>query len=601
MAARIVRIKKEARALFWPWCAVTLAGALPFFFPNSSVAAKFNLLSFFFGLPILATLSLGNEFYHHTFSLWLTQPVSRMRLWSEKTGVMIAAVLSAGVVSGFAMFLFALPRVELIYSKAAALAYVLIIISSATFWTLAARSTAGAFVLIGFIWWAIYTFLRKVGSSELGLLPTPPAALLAAVTISLAALMFWLGARKLARFQVTGATSGEDLLMAGPSLMPEALADWFRCRPSGAVLNLIRKECRLLRPVWVIALLTSGYLALLAIFRLLPSPPVLLPETVREWAVLGPPAMTSIGLLGLSGMLSLGEERTSGTYAWHMTLPISTRTQWVIKLLVAMFAGFACSVLLPLLAMIAIGTAYGSPFMFIYTSALPDELIVYAILIFACFWCACAADATMRAATWAMPVIAAIPFASAGGLWLGRQVADATGTLKDLVIAAFHLSPLALATVTDFARSKVLWLFIPTLLLALIQSYWLFRTARQYSALRMLRSLAPLVALTILWSFSVSAGFLASHWEPFEETRRALDKLQMLTANREITDEQLQSAASLSASTRRWLAGSTIKIGPAHSALPGYSATIHLASGTECQLNVIRGGVAAASCAPHTP
>jgi len=35
------------------------------------------------------------------------------------------------------------------------------------------------------------------------------------------------------------------------------LAAWFRCRPTGAVLNLIRKEFRLLRPVWLISLLAA--------------------------------------------------------------------------------------------------------------------------------------------------------------------------------------------------------------------------------------------------------------------------------------------------------------------------------------------------------
>src|SRR5712692_6321264 len=153
--------------------------------------------------------------------------------------------------------------------------------------------------------------------------------------------MLWLGSRKFARLQVTGGTSGEDLMVAGPSVMPEALADWFRPRPSGALLNLMRKELRLLRPVWVIELMVVVYLTGLAIFRLLPSPPVFLPETVLQWAVLGPTAMTCMGLVGLAGILSLGEERRSGTQAWHMTLPISARTQWLITLLVAMFAGLA--------------------------------------------------------------------------------------------------------------------------------------------------------------------------------------------------------------------------------------------------------------------
>ena len=135
--ARIVRLKKEARALFWPWCAVMVAGALPMLFPHSSAAAKVNILGFFFGIPLLATLSLGNEFYHRTFSLWLTQPASRLQLWGDKMSVMCAAVLSAGLATGIGMFFFALPEMNLIYNKAAAVAYVLITMASATYWTLA--------------------------------------------------------------------------------------------------------------------------------------------------------------------------------------------------------------------------------------------------------------------------------------------------------------------------------------------------------------------------------------------------------------------------------------------------------------------------------
>ena len=598
MSSRSVRIRKEVRALVRPWCAVVSAGALPLILPHSSTAAKLNVLSFFFGIPLLATLSLGNEFYHRTFSLWLSQPVSRMQLWGEKIGVMFAAVLSAGVVSGIAMSSFALPEMGLTYSKTAAVAYVIITMASATFWTLAARSTVGGFILIGCIWWFFYMFVGKIGSGELKAVPSSATIIPAAFALGMgfAALMLWLGAQKLVRFQATGGSSGEDLLVAGPAVMPECLAGWFRPRPSGALLNLVRKELRLLRPVWVIELLVFVYIALMAVFRLLPSPPVFLPETLLQWAVLGPPVMTCMGLAGLAGILSLGEERTTGTQAWQMTLPISSRTQWLIKLAVGMFAGLACALLLPLLAMIAVGSVYGSPFMFVYVRELPNLLILYPILTFSCFWCACAASGTVRAAIWTMPSIAAISFASAGGLWLGQELTRSTGTLKDLVVSSFHLSPLAFTSVTDFARSRVLWLFVPTLLLALIQSYWLFRTPPQDRALWTLRCLLPLVAVTILWSLSASAGFLSSHWEPFDETRQALDKLHPGKAKLEVTGEDLFKNSPLTALTQRWLKGSSITVAAGHSQLSGYLAMIHLASGMECRLTVSHYGGAAASC-----
>ena len=92
--------------------------------------------------------------------------------------------------------------------------------------------------------------------------------------IGYAGLMLWLGARKLARFQVTGGSGDDDLVMTGPEVMPEVLAGWFRCRPSGAFLNLVRKELRLLRPFWLFTPLVLLYLAYAAMLRLLPVFPI---------------------------------------------------------------------------------------------------------------------------------------------------------------------------------------------------------------------------------------------------------------------------------------------------------------------------------------
>jgi hypothetical protein len=306
-------MKKEVRALAWPWCGVVAVGAMPLLFPHSGKAAELNYLSFFFGIPLLATLALGNEFHQRTFALWLTQPASRMRLWGEKMSVMCAAVLSSALISGTIMFLISLPRLEMTYNKAVAVSYVLITLASATYWTLAARSTVGGFVLIAFIFWAFYMFGDAAEKLPVASGGMEAAATSAATTIAILAfavcfssLMLWLGVRKLGQFQATGAASGEDLLMSGPSVMPDALAGWFRCRPSEAYLNLIRKELRLLRPLWVIELLTLVYLAGLGMFRLLPVPPVGFPHTVAQWAILGPIAMSCMGMAGLAGFLSLG-------------------------------------------------------------------------------------------------------------------------------------------------------------------------------------------------------------------------------------------------------------------------------------------------------
>lgn len=597
MSARAIRIKKEIRILFWPWVATVVAGAAPLVLPHY-LAEPINFVSFFIGVPLLATLSLGHEFQQGTFLLWLAQPLSRLQLWTEKLVVMFPAVLSAGLVSGVIMFRVTWPQMSPA-SKAAGAVYVIVSVASATFWTLAARSTIGGLALISCTLYAGTLFSGGVehrGEATSLASAAGVISVLFAVGLCFAAAMLWLGARKLARFQVIGGVSDGDILVNGPSFAPPALADLFRSRPAGALLNVIRKEFRLLRPLWLISFFVTLYVLGLAIFRLLPSPPVPEPRNTLEWALLGPFVSLCIAMAGLAGILSVGEEKSSGTHAWQLTLPISAGRQWLVKFLLAMLAGLGCSLVLPVAMMILGGAAFGSPLMYVHLQVVAQLVLPLAILTFTCFWCACAANDTLHAAIWAIPATFAVALASVVGRQLGLAMADAAGTLRDRMVSSFHLSPFVLAGLIEFARTHVLWLFIPALLVAVFQSYQLFRTPTGTGVRWMLRCLLLPVAVTLLWSFSIYAGFLGSRWEPFEETRRALDRYQTVNANRELTGTELQSDLSLSASTRRWLAGSTIRIAPGHSTLPGYSAMIRLAGDTECRLNVIRGGTTAATC-----
>jgi len=109
---------KEARSLFLPWCAVSIVGVLPWLLSDFSFAEhgvayplpyriayalyrlspQISSVCFFMGIPLLATLSLGNEFQHRTLSLLLSQPVDRMKIWGEKFIVTMIAVVSAALV-----------------------------------------------------------------------------------------------------------------------------------------------------------------------------------------------------------------------------------------------------------------------------------------------------------------------------------------------------------------------------------------------------------------------------------------------------------------------------------------------------------------------
>jgi hypothetical protein len=108
MTPKTIRIFKEARSLFWPWLAVITAAALPLLERSWSAGSEAaplwgihqviepaSFLGFFIGLPLLATLSLGNEFQCRTIPLLLSQPLGRTEIWSEKIIVSLVADLSA--------------------------------------------------------------------------------------------------------------------------------------------------------------------------------------------------------------------------------------------------------------------------------------------------------------------------------------------------------------------------------------------------------------------------------------------------------------------------------------------------------------------------
>jgi hypothetical protein len=623
MNAKTTRILKEARSLFWPWCSVIIAGGLrrieqshPSLMRGGPLwgvhylIEPISFLGFVLGIPLLAALSLGNEFQYRTLPLLLSQPLGRMEIWGEKMSVTIVATFSAGLVFCYGWWS-ALQQDPELWVVAGA--WIIPMIASATFWTLFARSTMGGLALNGVnsiipLAW----FLRRYWIPE-----TMTARAVAAFAfLCYSGVMLWLGRRTLAGFQATGGMAGEDLLVAGPSLMPEALAGWFRSRPTGAVLNLIRKEFRLLRPLWLVTLLTVLGWACFPLFRFVPEPGSAgnLPATGVMAGVFG-------GLIAiLAGSLSLGEERTSGTQSWHMTLPVSALRQWLIKLLMAWFAGLVCGVLLPTLVLIAGGFVLGSPLMYVDAHAEMVWLLTVSLLSFASFWCACAASGTVRAVLWLFPMMGALLLASGFGDWVGTGLMDRAVSRFDPFTGFRFTNALSNFWLFDMAATETLvltLLLIPTLLFAGIQSYRLFRVQLQDNALIVMRSLLPLAIMVFLCSFSLAAfhSFVGNArqqmWTLFRETHEAIEAIQPGTTKLDathplqLTAEDLAKAYPLSERTRRWLGNSRITVAPdkSHSgpyccggnsrgttftpdkAYSSYSATIHLPSGSECTVS----------------
>src|SRR5262249_28066678 len=142
-------------------------------------------------------------------------------------------------------------------------AWMLVTAASATVWTLVAKSTLGATALstgfhaVIFVAWGRFTEAYHFNSRVLGWTT-------AAVVLAYSTTMILLGRHMFLRFQSYEGHQTELTLLPGLRLESIATAGWFRCRPQGVILNLIRREIGLLRIVWMLTLVSLAIWIFLA-------------------------------------------------------------------------------------------------------------------------------------------------------------------------------------------------------------------------------------------------------------------------------------------------------------------------------------------------
>jgi len=242
------------------------------------------------------------------------------------------------------------------------------------------------------------------------------------------------------------------------------------------------------------------------------------------------------------------------------------------------------------------------------------------LMTFASFWCTCALNGTVRAATWVFPILVGLSFACQSGGWVAPGLMNFVLSRLDFFTGFGFTNAVSniqqFGSGTNFMVVTTLFL-VPTLLVAVIQSCRLFREQAQDSILSLIRNLFPIAAMVFLCSFSFMAFFaFVDHaklqmWTMFSETHQAIEKIQPGTPNLDaahplqVTGEDLAKASSLSERTRYWLRNARISVAPNKAyprgfCCPGnsrgftyppekdyswYSATIHLASGSDCTLS----------------
>jgi hypothetical protein len=573
LTTHTVRLKKEVHHLLWPSIALTCLGLYGFFSHQVEIYGLLRpewLIQFaiFGGIPVLASLGLGMEFQYHTLGMSLAQPVERREIWFAKFSVMIFAVLPP-------LLLFVLDeRLSLGFDHdrwLLIIGWLMVTVMSAFLWTMIAHSTIGGFALNaganGILFMSLNLGADYLRQHDLPALSV--TVVIAAIVIVYAAVMGFLGRRMFVSYQAVSGMQVGEASLPGAGLIPAFVSDWLRCRPNTPILNLVRREFRLLRLVWPLTLLSVACWTCLVTFRVIPVDPA---HDYRSLPLIALTVMISILIALLCGSLSLGEEKSWGTHDWQLTLPAPPSLQWFVKLAIAMFISLFCGALLPMGVLLAAQSTAGMGHAFLPIDFMWMWFAVMAIITLAAFWSACLVKGTVRAALLAFPVCMVIFAAGELGQWLASNIQLLFPFPFSGIIQ--WMGPMragAVSRVLDAYRwdEKVLFGGAGAVLvgIALVQSHRLFRSQNSDSPRQIVRSLVPMFLSLFIASFALAMSFYFA-WNTRDlkvrmqrEIGLAIEHASLVgngsSRPLQITGDQLSAGLPLSPNSKQWLSGAT--------------------------------------------
>jgi len=337
-------VAKEVRLVLPAYGVALLLAVVPVWLlpgGSSNTPPGIPVFPLWLGATILALSSFGREFGLQTFPLMLAQPVERRRMWWTKIAVLAGALATVFGLWCLALSCWATVHTALerrlwheslmIGGLAAAVTF-----AGGLWTTLLLRQVSAAFWFTILVPGAILTAIGINGES--GLL------VVAALGLYSVAGSFW-ARRQFFRAQEVAWTGGVIAFPGWRAAKAGARASNRAHRPLAA---LVWKELQLHQ----VGLLGMGGLFVLHLGV------VALLKTGHD--ALGDTTRSALGLFGgvwlivpfLAGSPSVAEERKLGTMDGHLCLPISTRVQFAIKLLIVLVLG---GLLSPVLLWIAEG------------------------------------------------------------------------------------------------------------------------------------------------------------------------------------------------------------------------------------------------------
>lgn len=348
---------KEIRLLRPAYAMALLLAVIPLWLlPTQEDSAQFFIfVALCFGTLMMALSSFGREFGMNTFPLLLAQPLTRARIWRTKTAVLAGAI--ATIWFGFLVswvvnyslkagsFIWFTRNVGADFLAADLLILSPIVIFVSGLWaTLLLRQMVAAFWFALLIPVAMLVVLDWKGATVL----TESVAFGVYSIIG-----YWWAWRQFRGAQEAAWTGGEVIL---PAWQSSRSASGATTRPFRPIRALFWKELKLQQ----IALIGMGGLFLLHVgvvaFIKAKHGPL---EISLLWSMLEMFGGIWLIVPLVTGSLNVADERRLGTMEWHLCLPISSRVQFTIKLLVVIALSGGLSALL-LMTAERIGSAIGA-------------------------------------------------------------------------------------------------------------------------------------------------------------------------------------------------------------------------------------------------
>lgn len=552
----LTRALKEARPLAAPASLILFATGLsltwmPATFPGWSIGPAVAV--FHLGAAFLVAVPFGTEFQHRTLPLLLSQPESRSRLWLRKW-VVIALVLAAVACLQYAALRFG-PFTISTFGRE--LTFLLALLCSGTLWTLIAGSTIGgvAFTLAALMMLEMTANLVVVHlfGASVDLFSSHPFVVVSRAAYMLTTL--WVGWRMFARLEVK---SEGTSVGSRPALSP--LSGLLRCRPQGALGNLVRKELMLQTPtLQIAAVFVASWLAAMGYFAVTPPRPTTADVVFTVLlAVYVPLALV------VSGTISLGEDTALGIRPWHLTLPVSSRVQWLVKLAVSTAVAAFLAIAVPLAFATLAPMVVPLPAGRIQLPGSWAFLIAAGVLVLG-FWAASLFGHTVRAAAATGVVIVGLGVCARVGVETGPRVGVWDGLLTWLMVRNQWPPDLFFIVYPPAFERLAATMFVSIVAaVALGQSLRAFRRAQVDRRLVATYSVQlALVSFLVPFGVMSYARAAGSQWRsaPVQELRTAIEAARPFAGAPGVNLlPALQATGLLSDATNRWLSGSEVTI-----------------------------------------